>query len=258
LKKIILFTIISALALTVSITSISAQSQSDIPVWVKGVADFWVKGNISDSDFGESISFLIEQDIIHVDMPDTKDSETVNKIMMLEINNRKLEIENKNLKNEISVLESKNKRLQNTADNSKSSSPNNLPTHNEIRYDFDNWNTNIGGLVIDVYSFGFLEPKPDEFSIDMGITYARNGMVEFEVSQVRVTTDNHFSYETNKDQFLKFNGYYQSNEEHRGIVRVDDVPRELKGDFEILVLVREIENGYYIKDSIFTFPTTLQ
>jgi len=100
------------LALTVSITSISAQSQSDIPVWVKGVADFWVKGNISDSDFGESISFLIEQDIIHVDMPDTKDSETVNKIMMLEIENRKLKIENKEQEKTLISMLSKYEELK--------------------------------------------------------------------------------------------------------------------------------------------------
>ena len=96
--KPIVIIAIAVLISGVSITSISAQSQSEIPSWVKGVADFWVKGEISDSDFGESISFLIEEKIIQVEMPKVDDTETVNKIM-------NLEIENKELKNTIRSLE---------------------------------------------------------------------------------------------------------------------------------------------------------
>ncbi len=70
MKKVLLFAVISVLIVSVSVTSISAQFQTDIPAWVKGVANFWVEGNISDSEFGESISFLIEQNIIQVEMPD--------------------------------------------------------------------------------------------------------------------------------------------------------------------------------------------
>jgi len=35
-----------------------------------------VEGIISDSDFGESISFLIEQNIIQVEMPDSDNIKT--------------------------------------------------------------------------------------------------------------------------------------------------------------------------------------
>ncbi|MDF2423568.1 MAG: hypothetical protein OPY09_05090, partial [Nitrosopumilus sp.] len=66
MKKIILFTIISVLIVTVSITSISAQSQYEIPTWVKGIAGFWAEGKISDSEFGEGLSFLIDSQIIKV------------------------------------------------------------------------------------------------------------------------------------------------------------------------------------------------
>jgi hypothetical protein len=105
--KPIVIIAISVLIIGVSITSISAQSQSEIPDWVKGVADFWVKGNISDSEFGESISFLIEQNIIQVEIPKVDDSETVNKIMNLEIENRLLKIENKKLQAKIDDINSK-------------------------------------------------------------------------------------------------------------------------------------------------------
>jgi len=102
-----------------------------------------------------------------------------------------------------------------------------------------------------------MEPKPHEFSIDMDIRYTRGGsLVEFEVSQVRVKTNDNFTYEADITQFLEFNGYYKENDINRGIVRIDDVPREFVGDFEILILIREIENDYYIQDYIFTFPYT--
>jgi len=96
--KSLVIIVIAVLISGVSITSISAQSQSEIPSWVKGVADFWVKGEISDSDFGESISFLIEEKIIQVEMSKVDDTEAVNKIM-------NLEIENKELKNTINSIE---------------------------------------------------------------------------------------------------------------------------------------------------------
>ncbi len=99
MKKILLFAVISVLIVSVSVTSISAQSQIDIPAWVKGIANFWVEGNISDTEFGESISFLIEQNIIQVEMPETDDFQTTKKIRNLEVENKILEAHNKKLKN---------------------------------------------------------------------------------------------------------------------------------------------------------------
>ena len=40
----------------------------EIPGWVKGVANFWVEGGISDKEFGDAIVFLIESDIIKLDL----------------------------------------------------------------------------------------------------------------------------------------------------------------------------------------------
>ena len=66
MKKVLLFAIISALIVSVSVTSIYAQSQYDIPAWVKGVAGFWAEDKITDSEFGEGLSFLIDNEIIKV------------------------------------------------------------------------------------------------------------------------------------------------------------------------------------------------
>jgi len=93
-------------SLIISITlasSVDAQGKYSIPAWVKGVANFWVEGNISDTEFGESISFLIEQNILRVEMPD--DSEWKAEADKLYKENKKLEAENKKLKQENAELQ---------------------------------------------------------------------------------------------------------------------------------------------------------
>ena len=41
----------------------------DIPEWVKNVAFWWVQGGVSDKDFAQMISYLIDEDIISAPMP---------------------------------------------------------------------------------------------------------------------------------------------------------------------------------------------
>ncbi len=83
-------------------SSVDAQGKYSIPAWVKGVANFWVEGNISDTEFGEAISFLIEQNIIRVEMPD--DGEWKAEADKLFKENKKLEAENIKLKRENAEL----------------------------------------------------------------------------------------------------------------------------------------------------------
>ena len=64
--KIPVIVVISILVFSVSLVSISAQGKYEIPNWVKGVAGFWAEDKITDSDFGEGLSFLINQGIIKV------------------------------------------------------------------------------------------------------------------------------------------------------------------------------------------------
>ena len=65
MKKILTISILTVI-LSISIISVSAQNQYDIPSWVKGVAGFWADGKISDADFGEGLAFLIDNEIIQV------------------------------------------------------------------------------------------------------------------------------------------------------------------------------------------------
>jgi len=94
------------------VPTISAQS-TEIPAWVKGVANFWAEGNITDAEFGESISFLIEQGIIKVELPyQTNNLELERKISQLESENSKLKDEYTDMKRKISQLESENSKLK--------------------------------------------------------------------------------------------------------------------------------------------------
>lgn len=82
----LLLAVISVLIVSVSVTSISAQSQFEIPAWVKGIAGFWAEDKITDSEFGEGLAFLIDNEIIKVPLI----QELQNKIIQLEYENAEL------------------------------------------------------------------------------------------------------------------------------------------------------------------------
>ncbi len=87
--KPVIIIAITILIIGVSITSISAQSQYDIPAWVKGVAGFWAEDKITDNEFGEGLSFLIDSQIIKV----PKMLELENRVNQLQNENEKLRME---------------------------------------------------------------------------------------------------------------------------------------------------------------------
>lgn len=70
-----------------SVATVYAQNQYQIPAWVKGIAGFWAEGKISDAEFGQGLAFLIDNEII--DVP--KIQELQNKITQLENENRDLQ-----------------------------------------------------------------------------------------------------------------------------------------------------------------------
>jgi len=86
MRKTSTFVLISILVVSAFTATVSAQSQYEIPVWVKGVANFWAEDKISDNEFGEGLSFLIDNGIIKVPLIETLQ----NKINLLEIENSEL------------------------------------------------------------------------------------------------------------------------------------------------------------------------
>jgi len=86
MRKFILVAIL-VISLGISVTTISAQSNYEIPSWVKGMAGFWSEGKISDSEFGEGLTYLIDNNIVQV--PKIKQLE--NRIVQLENENKELQ-----------------------------------------------------------------------------------------------------------------------------------------------------------------------
>ena len=73
MKKILLFAVISVLIVSVSVTSISAQSQPDIPDWIKNIAQFWVNDQISNKEFMSALQFLVENKMLIIPEKDVLD-----------------------------------------------------------------------------------------------------------------------------------------------------------------------------------------
>jgi len=75
---------------TLVFSTVNAQGKYDIPSWVKGVAGFWAEDKITDDDFGDGLSFLIEEDIIKV----PKIESLIQQVAQLEAKVNQLEQEN--------------------------------------------------------------------------------------------------------------------------------------------------------------------
>ena len=65
MRRFVLAILVSVI-ITIPISTIYAQQIYNIPSWVKGVANFWAEGDISDAEFGEAMTFLIDQRILKV------------------------------------------------------------------------------------------------------------------------------------------------------------------------------------------------
>ena len=65
--EIILLTLVLTILGVTGLTT-TANASSEIPAWIKGVADFWVKGNISDQEFLDAIRFLIEKGVLKIEL----------------------------------------------------------------------------------------------------------------------------------------------------------------------------------------------
>ena len=67
-NKFIFLSVIVLIGISViGINQSFAQTDVEIPPWVKGVASFWVEGNIDDGEFAEALEFMIDSNIIQLD-----------------------------------------------------------------------------------------------------------------------------------------------------------------------------------------------
>jgi len=98
----------------VTVLSIEAQQDYSIPQWVKSNALWWGQGEITDADFISGIKFLIDEK--HMQVSTTQDDGWKAEADKLYKENKKLEAENKILKNGISILKAENKELNSIID----------------------------------------------------------------------------------------------------------------------------------------------
>jgi len=84
--------IIVSLIISITVAStVSAQGKYSIPAWVKGVAGFWAEDKITDDEFGEGLSFLIDNEIIRIPLIEELKNENI------QLKNENDELKRKNL-----------------------------------------------------------------------------------------------------------------------------------------------------------------
>ena len=77
--KIELF-LLSAVLMLFVLNPISAFADSDIPDWVKQVAEYWITDQIDDNGFVQVIEYLVEQEIIAIPYAESPNDESTNSI----------------------------------------------------------------------------------------------------------------------------------------------------------------------------------
>jgi len=95
-KTLIILTVITAVSLFAGVFP-SYSSSFDIPDWIRGVAGFWAEEKITDDDFGEALTFLIENEIIVIPQIEKLRSQ----ILELENENARLREQLANLDNNL-------------------------------------------------------------------------------------------------------------------------------------------------------------
>ena len=102
MKKVLLSGIIVSVFLISIVTyGIASAQENNIPSWIKNTAGWWSEGTVSDSDFINSMHWLIENDVL--DVSTTEDDEFQLAELKQEV--AQLKKENSQLKNQIRDLE---------------------------------------------------------------------------------------------------------------------------------------------------------
>jgi len=244
-RHVVIITIISIAIIGVSFVTISAQQEYVIPSWVKVVAGFWAQDEISDTDFGEGLSFMIDQGIIQVP-----------KIQSLENEINRLETENKNLKGNLAFLEIENSELK-SKQGTVISSPTPIPVPSDPT-EFNPYNSwevtsvlNIGGIKVNINQFGFMEPNDEYFGLDMSVTYTRGGNpIELEMQNISIIDENGFVYVTSDSENKKFDGYYIEDRKRRSIMLFDNMSQDFN---EIEIVISLNEKDFVDNPNTFTF-----
>ncbi|MSS86566.1 MAG: cell division protein ZapB, partial [Nitrosopumilus sp.] len=252
-----LFTILAVILLSVSFTSVSALSPEN-------------EKKLNDKL--KSLELKIKELVAENTKLKSENAKVKSEITKLKTENTKLKTENTKLK----ITPADTYALTPSAD-TKTGHPNAIDTpqmqpikpkievkdYSKItRWDFKDSRANIQGLRIDILSFGWLDSKQDQFSIDMELQQTRGGMWGvYEIIQIKLTTGDNFSYTADKTQFDQLNGPYEQNEKNRAIIKIKDVPKDFiknNGDVTISITVGNEDEYGYLEKNMFKFDYNLK
>ena len=151
LKKNLIFLLILPVLL---IPVYAQENTTEIPEWVKGVANFWVEGNIDDNEFGEAITFLIEQGIFKIDsvaisepIQDMSDNEK--RLFQLEI--AQYNATTTSLQNQVNDIGAENSALVTSNTEKDGIIKSQKDTHEKYKEDYPLKIGDIGGMLVTDY-----------------------------------------------------------------------------------------------------------
>ena len=86
MTRLLLSVLVALVAISIipTVFSDSIRGEFTIPNWVKNTAGWWADGQIDDSAFLQAIEFLINEDIVTVQIP-TVESEVVEGLSLIHI-----------------------------------------------------------------------------------------------------------------------------------------------------------------------------
>lgn len=116
-EKILTISVIIGIMMIISIPSVMAQTDTiEIPSWIKIIAGAWYNDDVTDTEYADAMSFLIENNIIEIKSPlymaMPEESE-----MVVNLNRQidDLDTDKTDLENQVELLEKDNESLRDKA-----------------------------------------------------------------------------------------------------------------------------------------------
>ena len=123
-KRILLSVLVITIIFSgITISSIFAEQNSQIPEWVRNNALWWGQGQISDSDFISAITYLIDNNVLRISQPQIVDEKYFGEYKEWATDEiGKYKEYSEQLKTHIDVLDAENRKLRNDLQYEKQSS----------------------------------------------------------------------------------------------------------------------------------------
>lgn len=182
------------LLLPLLLVPVYAQETTEIPAWVKGVAGFWAEDKISDSEFAEGITFLIEQQIIVIDSTPITPTQSLSaeseRLYKLELDQKDVKITN--IENENEYLETENSELTKGIEDRDHTLNAKYDQYRDLKEEYDQYKKdyplkvgNIGGKQVNADTVRQLETQLSDLRQIVGELEDENNKLEKENKELK-------------------------------------------------------------------------